>query len=132
MELRVLRTAAREFGFAVEVARDLPEAMALAAAGEVGAVFFRQDAIAAELSWTETIGRLKTVFPDARLIACHGYAESIDWPELGDAGAFHVLGYPFRAAEVRQSLGFIMQAQERMTPERQRSHSFKVMSRAAH
>jgi len=48
--------------------------------------------------------------PEARLVACHGLAESIDWPELCDAGAFHALGLPLNEDEVRSSLGFIAQS----------------------
>jgi hypothetical protein len=48
------------------------------------------------------------------VIACHGFAESIDWPELCDAGAFHTLWLPLKENEVRQSLGFVWGSEKRL------------------
>jgi len=108
LDLRALQAAADEFGWTVKVAGDLREI------SSAQAVLFYRDALGPGSSWVDAIRRLRLALPEARLIACHGFAETIDWPELCDAGAFHVLGLPLQANEVRRSLGFISQAQKRL------------------
>jgi len=65
-------------------------------------------------AWVDAVRLLRLALPKARLVACHGFAESIDWPQLCDAGAFHALGLPLKENEVRRSLGFIAQALRRL------------------
>src|ERR1700683_2989710 len=105
LELQALQTVAREFGWAVTVAGDLRDA------ASAQAVLFYRDALGPRCSWLEAVRLLRRALPDTRLIACHGFAEAIDWPELCDAGAFHALGLPLSASEVRRSLGFISEAE---------------------
>jgi hypothetical protein len=108
LDLQALQAAAVEFGWAVTVANDLRDA-ALAEA-----VLFHRDALGPGCSWLEAVRRLRFALPKAWLIACHGLAEAVDWPTLCDAGAFHALGLPLRANEVRRSLGFLSEAQKRL------------------
>jgi hypothetical protein len=115
LDLQTLQGAAAEFGWAVTVADDLCDA------GSAHAVLFHRDALGPGCSWLEAVGRLKLALPEARLICCHGFAEAIDWPALCDAGAFHALGLPLRANEVRRSLGFLAEAEQRLN--RMRAHS---------
>jgi hypothetical protein len=112
LDLQALQAAAAEFGWSVTIANELPDA------ASTQAVLFHRDALGAGCSWLEAVRRLKLALPEARLIACHGFSEAIDWPELCDAGAFHALGLPLRANEVRRSLGFLSEAQKRFSGER--------------
>jgi hypothetical protein len=104
VDLLALQTVAGEFGWAVRVADDLREAES------AQTVLFYRDALGPGCSWLDAVRQLRLALPGARLIACHGLWESIDWPELCDAGAFHAIGLPLRANEVRKSLGFISAA----------------------
>jgi hypothetical protein len=108
LDLQALQAAAAEFGWAVTVANDLCDAASALA------VLFHRDALGAGCSWLEAVRRLKMALPEVRLVACHGLAEAFDWPALCDAGAFHALGLPLRANEVRRSLGFLSEAQKRL------------------
>ena len=106
LDLEALQMVAAEFGWAVRVADNLRDARS------AQTVLFHRDALGPGCSWLEAVRQLKLALPDARLVACYGLWESIDWPELCDAGAFHALGLPLRANEVRKSLGFISSAQK--------------------
>jgi len=104
VDLQALQAVAGEFGWEVKVAGDLHEARS------AQVVLFHRDALGPGCSWLDAVRQLRQALPDARLVACHGIWESIDWPELCDAGAFHAIGLPLRANEVRKSLGFISAA----------------------
>jgi hypothetical protein len=104
LDIRTLQAVAGDFGWEVKVARDTREAY------KAEAVFFHRDALGADCSWVDAVRLLRLALPEARLVACHGLAELIDWPELCDAGAFHALGLPLNEDEVRSSLGFIAQS----------------------
>jgi hypothetical protein len=108
LDLRTLQAVAGDFGWAVKVAGDMGEA------SEAQAVLFHRDALGSGCSWVDAVRLLRRALPEARLVACHGFAEPIDWPELCDAGAFHALGLPLKENEVRRSLGFIAQALKRV------------------
>jgi hypothetical protein len=123
LDLRALRAVAREFGWAVQVAGDLRTAAETQADEKSDAVLFHRDAPGAGCSWLDAVRLLRLTLPEARLIACHGFAESINWPELCDAGAFHALGLPLNENEVRKSLGFLAQAVKRLEPETQNARS---------
>ncbi len=104
VDSEALQTVAGEFGWAVRVTHDLREA------SSAQTVLFHRDALGPGCSWLDAVRQLRLALPEARLVACHGLWESIDWPELCDAGAFHAIGLPLRADEVRKSLGFISAA----------------------
>ena len=117
LDLRALQAAAVEFGWTVRFVHDVREA-ALARA-----VLFYRDALGPGCSWLDAVRQFKLALPEARLIVCHGLAEVIDWPELCDAGAFHALGLPLSVNEVRKSLGFVLEAEKRLSGVRDtRSH----------
>jgi hypothetical protein len=106
LDLQALQAVAGEFGWAVRVAEDLREA------GSAQTVLFHRDALGSGCSWLDAVRQLKQALPGARLVACHGLGEFIDWPELCDAGAFHAIRLPLKANEVRKSLGFISAARK--------------------
>jgi hypothetical protein len=68
------------------------------------------------LPWDEAVRSIKEAAPKALPILCHGFAETIDWPQVAEAGAFHSLLLPFSVPEVRQSLGFVWGAKSRSVP----------------
>jgi hypothetical protein len=113
-DLLALQTVAGEFGWVVDIAHDLGEIAEAQADRKTVAAFFHRDFLGREYSWVEAIRRLRLTLPEVRVIACHGFAESIDWPELSDAGAFHALWLPLKENEVRQSLGFVWEAEKRL------------------
>src|ERR1019366_6736360 len=78
------------------------------------AVLFGKEALGPGYSRLETIRLLRLALPKARLVVCHGFSETIDWPELSDAGAFHELWLPLRENEVRLCLGFLREAERRV------------------
>jgi hypothetical protein len=112
-DLQALKAVAGEFGWGVDIAHDLGEIAGAQADRKTVAAFVHRDFLGREYSWVEAIRRLKLTLPGIRVIACHGFAESIDWPELCDAGAFHALWFPLKENEVRQSLGFVWGAEKR-------------------
>jgi hypothetical protein len=75
-----LQIVAVEFGWVVTVAGDLRDA------ASAQAVLFHRDALGPGCSWLEAVRLLRMALPEARLVACHGFSEAIDWPELCDAG----------------------------------------------
>src|ERR1019366_7575986 len=77
------------------------------------AVLFGKEALGPGYSRLETIRLLRFALPKIRLVACHGFSEAIDWPELSDAGAFHELWLPLQENEVRLCLGFVWEAEKR-------------------
>jgi hypothetical protein len=115
LDLHALQAVATEFGWTVNVVHDLADLADAQADGKTAAVFFHRDAFGSNCSWFDAIRLLKVVAPVVRLVACHGFQEPIDWPSLCDAGAFHALWLPFKENEVRRSLGFISEAEKRMS-----------------
>jgi hypothetical protein len=115
LDLHALQAVATEFGWTVNVVRNLADLADAQADGKTAAVFFHRDALGSNCSWFDAIRLLKGVAPALRLVACHGFQEPIDWPRLCDAGAFHALWLPFKENEVRRSLGFISEAEKRMS-----------------
>jgi hypothetical protein len=113
LDLPLLRAIAGEFGWVVNEARNLREASSPGLQGGTAAVLFHRDALGHDHSWLDAVRLIRTALPDVRLIACYGFSESINWPELSEAGVYHSLWLPLKENEVRQSLGFIAQAEER-------------------
>ncbi len=113
IQLSALQAAAKDFGWVVNVSRDVCKIAAAQASRKTVAVLFCCDTLGRGYSWIETIRLFRRALPEARLLPCHGFSEPIDWPELCDAGAFHALWLPLRENEVRQSLGFVWEAEER-------------------
>jgi DNA-binding NtrC family response regulator len=118
VDLPTLHSVAGEFGWVVVVAQDLREVMAAQASGKTVAVLFHRDALGPDYDWLEAIRLWRLELPEADVVACHGFSESIDWVELSNAGAFHALQLPLKESEVRQSLGFVWQAEKRLASSR--------------
>jgi hypothetical protein len=114
VDVRVLRSVAREFGWIADIAHDLPEAAEAQAYTKIVAAFLHRDGVGSQCSWPEAVRLFRFVLPNVRVIACHGLSEAIDWPALREAGTFHALHLPLKENEVRQSLGFVWQAEERL------------------
>ncbi|MGA2715630.1 MAG: hypothetical protein ABSG41_21230 [Bryobacteraceae bacterium] len=97
------------------MADDLSVVTATQTYENTAAVLFHPDALGPGYSWHDAIRLLRLALPGVRVIACHGFSESIDWPELCDAGAFHALWLPLKGNEVRQSLGFVLSRERRLS-----------------
>ncbi len=83
--------------------------------GKTVAVLIYKDALGQGFGWPEAIRRSRLAMPEARVVVCHEFSEQIDWLRLSDAGAFHALQLPLKENEVRQSLGFVQQAENRLS-----------------
>ncbi len=114
VDLRALRSLAREFGWGIEVAADICEVAAAQKRWKPVALLFFSDSLGPGYSWVETIRLLRRTLPGVRLVACHGFSEPLDWPELSEAGAFHSLRLPLTENELRQGFGFIWEAEQRL------------------
>lgn len=118
LDMTVLNDVAGDFHWIVHVARDLHQAAELVAQFSTVAVLATHHAVGLEFSWLEIIRLLRGTLPDARLVVCHGFGEVFDWTQLCNAGAFHALQLPLQERELRQSLGFIWEAEKRRTAPR--------------
>ena len=82
---------------------------------DVVAILFEPRAIAA--SWQEALKIVRDAAPRALLVVCRRFCESLPWPELAEAGAFHEVWLPFDLREVRQSWGFVQSERLRRRPQ---------------
>jgi hypothetical protein len=112
-DLGAVHTIAGEFGWTVGIFDDLREAAAAHPYRGTSTVLFHRDAFGTH-SWIDAVRLLKSALPGVRPVACHGFSESIDWPALCDAGAFHSLWLPLKENEVRRSFGFVWEAERRL------------------
>lgn len=142
IDRQIFDSVASEFDWTVEQVRNLSALREMNAARNVVAVLF--DARNMGVSWNDGLESVLAAAPRALPVVCPGFAESIRWPELADAGAFHELRRPINESEARHSLGFIWAAkrwdepqtkaasQEGRGPVRARiSDSLKVAARKA-
>jgi hypothetical protein len=104
-------TLAAESGWSFEHARDFGRLREIGDGGDVVAVFI--DASTLGVPIREALRAVYEVLPGAFPIVCHKSSEPLRWPELSQAGAFHALLTPLCENEVRQSLGFVWDAQRR-------------------
>jgi hypothetical protein len=65
------------------------------------------------LGWHEALRMVVDAAPAVCPILCHRLSDTLNWPELSVAGAFHALAIPFRESEAKQSLGFVWAAKSR-------------------
>jgi hypothetical protein len=115
LDLTTLNGVAGDFGWIVQVAHDLRQTVEMWAQPGTVAVFANHEAVGAGFSWLEIVRILRRTLPEGRLVVCHGFGDAFDWPELSAAGAFHALRLPLQEDELRQSLGFIWEAEKRLT-----------------
>ncbi|HTA44410.1 MAG TPA: hypothetical protein VK789_18300 [Bryobacteraceae bacterium] len=113
LDLSAIDAIAGEFGWKIRIAEDAGEVAAVASRRKVRAVLLCRDAFGSSVCWQEAIRLANFAFAGAPVIALHGFAESIAWADLSDAGAFHSLWLPLKENEVRQSLGFLAHSSRR-------------------
>jgi hypothetical protein len=113
-DLPVLRSVAGEFGWTADPVRGLNEAVAAQAYVRTLAAILHRDGLGADYSWPDAVRRVKRALPDVRVIVCHGLSEPIEWQALCEAGTFHAVSAPLKECEVRQSLGFVWEAEKRV------------------
>jgi hypothetical protein len=97
-----------EFGWSLKRTENLGCLAELSATDSLVAVLFSPKDL--DLSWDQALRSILDAAPGALPILCHGFAETIDWPQAAEAGAFHSLLVPFDLREVRQSLEFVRSA----------------------
>jgi len=136
LDLGPLVKVAQEFGWTVGTTSDPRSVAALIPGRKPLAVLFQRDALGPNCSWAEAVRRLSGIAPGVRLIVCHSFGDSVNWSDIHSAGAFHALPVPFRESEVRQSLGFILDAEKRLadasdTLLRRASSGLSVVARRA-
>lgn len=108
IDRKVFDGVASEFDWGVEQVKNLPALREMSAVQNVVAVLFSARALG--IPWNCALESVLTAAPRALPVACPGFSETIRWPELADAGAFHELHLPIDEGEVRRSLGFIWAA----------------------
>ena len=108
VDLPALRTVSAEFGWDVQTGHP-GDAVA------PKALLLHREAFGPGYSWLDVVRVCRSRLPEFRLIVCHGLSEKIDWPALSRAGAFHAISLPLRESELRQSLGFVWEADARLT-----------------
>lgn len=111
LDLSPLDAVAREFGWKVRTVEDAGEIAAVASRQNARGVLLCRNAFGSATSWKEAIRQVRFAFPAVPVIALYGFSEPIGWSELSDAGAFHSLWLPLKKNEVRQSLGFLANAE---------------------
>jgi hypothetical protein len=114
MDSSSLNVIAKEFEWSVVVAENLHEATAAQAHRKIVALLFHRDAFGPECLWTDAVRMIRCTLPDVRAVPCHGFSDAVDWPELCNAGAFHALWLPLKENEVRQSFGFVWNAEKQL------------------
>ena len=107
-ECFALGEIARSFGWSLETVRDLAQLRTVGWQRDVVAVLFDPGTLAASAS--HALQLVRNAAPDALQIVCQRFSDSIPWPDLASAGAFHALRRPLSPSEFRVSLGFAFDA----------------------
>lgn len=116
---KAIEDLAAEFGWAVAQVLSIRQLAEMKTHGNLVAVLFNPQGLGLTklgLTWDQALQAVRETAPEALPIACHGFAERVDWPLLAEAGAFHSLRMPFNLSEVRQSLGFVRDAARGSAP----------------
>jgi hypothetical protein len=98
----------QEFGWSLECVSSFENLRKLLRDRSAVAVLFEPKALG--ISWEEALGLVLEIAPDALPMVCQRFSETVIWPDLAEAGAFHSLSLPIDARELRQSLGFVWTA----------------------
>ena len=106
-----METLAAESGWSFEHAGNLRQLQEIGSTRDVVAVLI--EAATLGMPPAEALQAVSEALPKTLPILCHKASENIQWTQLADAGAFHALLLPLRASEVRQTLGFVWEAQRR-------------------
>jgi DNA-binding NtrC family response regulator len=107
-----LAPLAGEFGFSIKQVPDIDSLRRLGSDCRVIAVLVETAGL--EISGTEALQSIQNAAPSAKLIACRRFSDNILWTQLAGAGAFHDLHMPFDLLELRQAMGFVWAAQQRV------------------
>jgi hypothetical protein len=97
-----------EFGWSLKEASSLARVAELNVDHNLVTVLFSPHDLG--LPWRQALRGVVDAAPVTLPILCHGFADTIHWPEAAQAGVFHSLLLPFDMREVRQSLGFVWEA----------------------
>ncbi len=116
IDRKLFESVASEFDLSVDHAPTLGALREICGTREVAAVLF--DARNLGQSWNEALESVLRTAPRALPVVYAGFAESIPWPELSEAGAFHVLRRPIKESEARHTLGFIWAAKRWDKPQK--------------
>lgn len=108
IDREIFDAVAAEFDCNVEQATTLSGLRKIGAVRNIVAVLF--DAPALGLSWRDALKFVMDAAPEAFPIVCAGFSVPIPWPDLADAGAYHLLRLPIDEGEVRHCFGFIWAA----------------------
>jgi hypothetical protein len=103
----LVNRVALEFGWETIAVRHLDE---LAVAPEPAAVLVHVTALGD--AWPSILEAIRRAAPYSCIVACLGFGDHVDWPELREAGAFDLLHLPLAESEVRQTLGFVASSQQ--------------------
>ncbi len=98
----------QSFGWALEQVSNFENLRKLYRDRPVVAVLFEPNTLG--IAWKEALSRIIEAAPDALPMVCQRFSETVVWPDLAEAGAFHSLSLPLDARELRQSLGFVWTA----------------------
>jgi hypothetical protein len=108
LESFALGEITRSFGWSIEAAADLAQLRQLSRERDVVVILFDPEPLAGSAS--HALQLVRGVVPEALQIVCQRFSNSIPWPELASAGAFHALRRPLSPSEFRLSLGFAFDA----------------------
>jgi len=110
VEPRLLGALAEEFGWSVEAAINLDHLERLGQDRNIVAILLDPQDMGED--WSGTLRSVRASTPEALPVVCQRFSEQIPWPELAEAGAFHMLALPLDPGELRQSLGFVWAARK--------------------
>lgn len=107
-----IRSIAAGFGWSVALVNDFSELATLQGRLDLVAVLIHAKTIGT--SWGNALSRVRYVAPQARAVVCHGIDQAHSRREMLERGAYGVLRSPLDSDEVRQMLGFVWAAQNRL------------------
>jgi DNA-binding NtrC family response regulator len=114
VEHRLLDQAAIQFGWSFKIAKSIRRLRDLGARSEVVAVI--SDLTLLAEPWEAALRAVRVAAPNALPIICQRFSDTVAWPELAAAGAFHAISLPLNPCEVRQSLGFVWASKHHRPP----------------
>ncbi len=98
----LLDQVATQFGWSIKNTKNISRLRDLSVKGNVVAVL--SDLTLLGESWSRALQAVRDAAPRAFPIVCQRFSDTIPWPELAEAGAFHSISLPLNPCEVRQSL----------------------------
>lgn len=114
VERKAFEPLVSQFGWSVKEIRTVRDLAQASLDYNLIAVLFDPQYLS--LPWDKVLRCILNTAPRTLPILCHRFAETIDWPEVAEAGVFHSLQWPLNQGEVRQSLGFVWGATRHSVP----------------